>query len=223
MSIVVDTDSSFAAQIARRLQLAFDARRITPSVVADELGISSPAVRKWLRTGKVRLENVIEFCDLYAVNLEWLLTGMGTVEAEAVTSKGGSGVATRYLPVLPLRADSLSGKGDLDYTLSEKVIPWSVSGGDASTAFRVVDDSLSGRYSPGSLLICSFEEEAVVGDLVVGKIARKNGHKEMVARYKVEPRLGDIQYVSGDPRYPSVSPDDLEVIGVVVEARIPLH
>lgn len=223
MSIVVNSENSLTAKIAHRLQLAFDARRINPSVVAEELGISSPAVRKWLRTGKIRLENMVEFCDLYSINLEWLLTGRGVLEAESVTSGGGPGLATRDLPVIPLHKDSVSDSGEINYGCSETVVPWTVSDGGAKTAFRVTDNSLSDRYGAGTLLVCDHDRNAVIGDLVVGIVSRGNASFEMVARYKTEPRLGDIQYVSGDLRYPSITPDDFRIIGIVVEARISLH
>lgn len=217
---VVDSDASFAAKVAHRLQVAFDARELHATSVAEDLSISAAAVRKWLRTGKVRIENLIEFSDLYGISLEWLLAGRGPVDANELSQStpGGHG---SVIPVLPVANAALGADGELDYAVSERLAVFCEDDPACDVAFRITDDALVERAPAGALLVCSTEREPLVGDIVVGVLARDDGSMQLVAREKIEPHLGDIIFRSTDPRYPDIPPSCYRIIATATEVRIP--
>lgn len=218
MSIVVNSDASYAAQIAHRLQVAFDLRDLSAASVSDDLGISAAAVRKWLRTGKVRIENLIDFSDLYSLNLEWLIAGRGPATSG---DSGNYPASISSIPVLPIAACSIFSDGTLDYSASDGLAPSSKEEGGGDVAFRVMNTGFGASIPPGSLFICSTSRPSAVGDVVVGVMQREENSFELVVREKVEPSLGEVRFQSRDSRFPDVPSPFFQPIATALETRIP--
>src|SRR5690554_3762622 len=65
--------------------------------VAKEIGVSVSAVTKWLRSGRITRTHLVDFSFRYNINLEWLMTGIGSMRHH---SKDDPTVNT--VPIYPL-------------------------------------------------------------------------------------------------------------------------
>ncbi|WP_342632809.1 S24 family peptidase [Marinobacter alkaliphilus] len=202
------------AMLATRFQAVAAVRDLSNVDMARTLEVSAPAVTKWLRTGRIGRIHLIEFCDAYAIDLKWMLTGLGEMQASANDS-------LVLLPAIPLnRAEVIDG-GLIACTTDAEAgrLAYHRQNDNPTFVIQITDTSMAPGLLPGSFLF--FEKVISDADLAVGSIVAValSGRQELFIRRLEEPFIGKRLFAPDNQKHPSIDGDTAQVLGVCVECR----
>jgi hypothetical protein len=206
--------------LASRIQMVFAKTEMTATKVATDLDVSVSAVTKWLRTGRVARENLIEFSLRYEIDLIWLMTGGGLMSANE--DQRGARIPRIRLSKIYSTLPRL----DVLYEQEQSLGYEYVSKASAEFPALVADCEVLAPAIPAQSVIIfqrAMTSDATYGDIVLVVQHDKHSHalKLFVRQYgEVEP--GVPIYRASNNLWPQLSGKGFEVIGIATEIRFPL-
>lgn len=195
--------------LGKRLKRLREARHLSQIQVAQRLGISRQAVRKWEldQTKDLRRDNLLGVCQIYGITLEALLLGTSvTLVDDPPAAPGNADPGPRPGRLRPIPIVGTAQLGDDGYWAD---LEYPTGGGDGAILLAVPDqnayaircrgDSMRPRIQDGEFVIVCPSRAARSGDDV---LIRHQDGRVMVKRL-LYLRDGHIYLQSINENYPS--------------------
>lgn len=202
--------------LATRFQVVAAARNLSNVSIARTMGVSAPAVTKWLRTGRIGRVHLVEFCDAYEIDLVWMLTGRGSMQASS-SSHG----ELALLPAIPLNRAKVVDGGLIACPTDDEAghLAYHRQNDNPTFVIQLTDTSMAPGLQPGSFLF--FEKVVSDADLAVGSIVvvALSGRQELFIRRLEVPLIGKRLFAPDNQKHPSIDGDAAHILGACVECR----
>jgi hypothetical protein len=189
---------------------------ITATRISDDIGVSVSAVTKWLRSGRITRPHLVDFAYRYDVNLEWLMTGLGSMRGSSSKDGGDNTV-----PVYALEHGIYSG-GTVLFSEKSHATNYVHVGEDHLSHFAVEANcpEVDPRIGDGKIFVFRSDQSTPeAGSLVA--VVRKKGKATVMLRVVEEQVDGSLSFVAQSSRVPDFSEDDVLVAGVCVQCISP--
>lgn len=184
---------------------------ITATRISEEMGVSVSAVTKWLRSGRITRAHLVGFAYRYGVNLEWLMTGVGSMKERPVESSELS------LPVYELN-DYIVKNGKVALANSDTNARHYVHVSQGASPLFAISGSyyeVDPRLSADKSYVFQSQDFSVApGALAV--VVRKHDSDRLLLRVITEDAAGDLLFSARSPLIPDLANADVRVVGSCV-------
>lgn len=213
-------DDKIASGVPERLSAIRKEFRMTQGELAEKLGISQNALSQY-ENGQRKLpdETKQALADLLHINIDWLVTGRGSMETSPESAQAETGEEIVYLDILDVKASA--GYGIENYEPGVKGrMPFVASAlkphdHKSVKIFEVSGDSMEPTLMNGDLVM--FAQGDTSGNGIF--LLNRNGEL-FVKRLRQYPGVHRITVISDNPRYPTeevdMTKENVCIIGKVI-------
>lgn len=187
---------------------------MTQAEIAERVGVTIPAIGKWLSKGTIAMDSLIKLAQVTKVNFEWLATGGGPSKVEQPEIH-----CVSLVPLLNWTQVGVQGIS-LNTHNTDEMLPCPVSIGPRGFVLRIQNEAMLNpiapsfrSYPPGAYIFIDPDRPVTNGARV---IAALDGIQEAVFRtYNIE---AEQQFLTAiNPHFPTININqNVQICGVVV-------
>lgn len=213
-----------SAESSRRLTALMQEKEVTVKALADYVGVSTVAVRKWLTKGDVpRGDRLIKLCEMLGVTPAYLVFGDDSARPQTVRADDGS-IAVPYLDVEASCGGGLTAPDHLSLRRFVRLDPrvladakLNVHAGSLNL-ITAVGDSMEPTIKSGDAVIVDVSQSEVNRD---GLYAVAFNRNLFIKRVQCLPT--GYRMLSDNPRYAPIEIESFDSVRVVGRCFIGLQ